>query len=71
VSNNGPIPNVDNLPHPEDAPLPEEDRYSGPTGERYVRKKKDVDDLDKGTGTVSDSDFKSVENYIPPRGVPR
>tara|TARA_R100001132_G_C3273017_1_gene95045 strand:- start:3977 stop:4195 length:219 start_codon:yes stop_codon:yes gene_type:complete len=52
--------------HPE----PEAENFTVPQNNQG-RKVKDVDDLEKGLGTGETSDFKSVENYIPPRGVPR
>lgn len=74
-----PGPGLDDLPHDSTGALPEEDRWSGPMNDlsggdagrgpgHYV---KDVPDLAKGTGTVSDSKFRSVKNVIPPRGTPR
>lgn len=74
-----PGPGLDSLPHEPTGALPEEDRYSGPMNDlpggdsgtgpgHYV---KDVPDLAKGTGTASDSKFRSQKNFIPPRGVPR
>lgn len=74
-----PGPGLDSLPHSPEGALPEEDRWSGPMDDlpggdsgrgpgHYV---KDVPDLTKGTGTGSDSAFRSVKNVIPPRAVPR
>jgi hypothetical protein len=74
-----PGPGLDSLPHEPEGALPEEDRYSGPMNDlpggdsgrgpgHYV---KDVSDFQKGTGTGNNSKFRSVQNVIPPRGVPR
>ena len=52
------------------SPEPEQDRYTGPHND-MGRKIKDVDDLAMGTGTVETTDFKSVDNFIPPRGTSR
>ncbi len=75
----GPGPGLDSLPHDSSGALPEEDRWSGPMNDlpggdsrtgpgHYV---KDVSDLEKGTGTGGTSKFRSVQNVIPPRAVPR
>lgn len=74
-----PGPGLDSIPSTSSGALPEEDRWSGPMNDlsggdsgrepgRYV---KDVPDLTKGTGTGGTSKFKSQQNFIPPRGVPR
>jgi hypothetical protein len=74
-----PGPGLGSLSHEPTGALPEEDRWSGPMNDQsggdsgtgpghYV---KDVSDLDKGTGTADDSEFRSVQNVIPPRAVPR
>lgn len=52
------------------APQPEQDRFTQSQNDQG-RRRKDVDDLAVGTGTGETSDFKSVQNTIPPRGVPR
>lgn len=73
------MPSLSSLPHPKESPLPEEDLWAGPfhdlpggdEGREPGHYIKDVPDLSKGTGVSSPSQFKSVVNTIPPRGVPR
>lgn len=72
----GPTPGLDSIPPTGVGALPEQDRWSGPHNDlsseegpgHYIN---DVDDLSKGTGTVSGSDFTTRVNVIPPRSVPR
>jgi len=52
------------------APEAEHERFTQPQNNQG-RRRKDVDDLDAGTGAGESSDFKSVQNVIPPRAVPR
>lgn len=52
------------------APAAEQDRFTQPQNDQG-RKRKDVDDLDVGLGKGEPSEFKSVQNVIPPRSVPR
>lgn len=51
-------------------PQREQDRFTQPQNNQGWRRK-DRDDLGVGTGTNDSSDFKSVQNVIPPRGTPR
>ena len=60
----------DPMSSPAGAPQKEQDRFTQPQNDQG-RRRKDVDDLDTGTGTVESSDFRSTQNVIPPRGVPR
>lgn len=52
------------------APEPETERFTQPQNNQG-RRRKDVDDLQTGLGTGESSDFKSKQNFIPPRAVPR
>lgn len=73
------MPGKGHLPHDPTGALPEEEGYTGPkndlsggdAGRSPGHMVKDVSDLDKGTGTVGPSSFKSQENFIlrsKPRG---
>ena len=52
------------------APQAEQDRFTHPQNDQG-RKRKDVNDLDVGTGKGESSSFKAVQNVITPRAVPR
>jgi hypothetical protein len=60
----------DAMTDPAGVPQKEQDRFTQPQNDQG-RKRKDVDDLSTGTGTGESSSFKSVQNVIPPRAVPR
>lgn len=61
---------VDTAGDAKTAPEAEQERFTQPQNNQGW-KRKDVDDLDVGTGTGETSRFKSVRNVIPPRAVPR
>lgn len=60
----------DSMSNPPTVPQKEQDRFTQPQNDQG-RRRKDVDDLATGLGTGETSNFKSVQNVIPPRSVPR
>ena len=60
----------DTMSDAKTAPAREQDRFTQPQNDQGWRRK-DRSDIDVGTGKNDDSAFKSVQNVIPPRAVPR